>query len=155
MLSLDTDTMLYTLKEQHHHLLTDSAPSSPALDNPSPPQSPPSSPDLGLPEFDPNSAAPSSPALDNPPPSQSLPSSPDSGLPEFDPNSEGLPPFQEGGPDLQQNIPRSAHNIPHHPAYSIPDTTGMYSSGFLPMNVPYWSCGSFREDQCVICNAYH
>ena len=34
MLSLDADTMLYTLKEMHHHLLTDSAPSSPALDQP-------------------------------------------------------------------------------------------------------------------------
>ena len=116
MLSFDEDTLLYTLKEQHHHLLQDAAPSSP-------PESPPSSPDLSL--------------------------------PDFDPNSEGLPPFEEGGPDLQQIIPRSAANIPHHPAYSIPDPTGMYTSGFLPMNVPYWSCGSFKEDQCVICKAYH
>jgi hypothetical protein len=123
MLSFDEDTLLFTLKEQHHHLLQDAAPSSPALDNISPPESPPSSPDLSL--------------------------------PDFDPNSEGLPPYEEGGPDLQQNIPRSAANIPHHPAYSIPDPTGMYTSGFLPMNVPYWSCGSFKEDQCVICKAYH
>ncbi len=31
----------------------------------------------------------------------------------------------------------------------------MHTSGFEPITVPYWSCGSFREDQSVMCKAYH
>ena len=96
MLSLNGDTLLYTLKDEHLHLLQSSQPASPTTDNP-----------------------PSSPSSSS--------SSSNSSLGDFDPNMEGLPPFEEGGPDLQQNVPRSAQHIPHHPAYSIPDTTGQYT----------------------------
>ena len=126
MLMLNEISEIHTLKEEHQHLLQDSQPASPTNDNP---PSPPSST-----------------------------SSSNSSLGLFDPSMEGLRPFEEGGPDLQQNVPRSAQNIPHHPAYSIPDTTGIYTSGFMPMRVPYsayWSCGSFTEDQSVICRAFH
>jgi hypothetical protein len=45
--------------------------------------------------------------------------------------------------------------IPDHEAYRKVDHSGMYTSGFKPETVQYFSCGSFREDQCVICKAYH
>jgi hypothetical protein len=68
---------------------------------------------------------------------------------------------QPGEDDLGQFnvavIPRTESAIPDHTAYMNlkVDHTGMYTSGFKPKDVKYFSCSSFREDQCAICKEYH
>jgi hypothetical protein len=82
----------------------------------------------------------------------------DEDLPMHNPNHAGLPPLEENASNLNSDfIPRDPSTIPDHTAYSKLDTsnTGMHTSGFLPVTVPYLNCGSFREDQCVICKAFH
>ena len=91
----------------------------------------------------------------------------ESNLPQFHEDHPVLVTLDEttppGPPDPPLRPPNYTHleeNIPNHEAYRKPVDpstvqAGRFHCGFLPTTVPRFYAGSFREDTCRVCGAYH